>query len=245
MTKTLLLFDVDGTLLKTGGAGMRAMRVVAQRLFGEGFRWEGIEVSGHLDPLIFAELAVINGLDDDPTHHQQFRDHYLEQLAFELATDGADVRALGGVHDTLAVLRERADREGDVALGLLTGNYTRAVPIKLGAVGIDPAWFEVTAFGDEANNRAGLVELAMAKHASVTGRDTNPDRVIVIGDTPRDVTCAHTHGCVAFAVATGPYSVDQLRQAGADVVVADLTDPTPLTERVAQAGRSPDRVITT
>jgi phosphoglycolate phosphatase len=67
----------------------------------------------------------------------------------------------------------------------------------------------------------------------------------VIGDTPRDVACAHAHGCVAFAVATGPYSVDELRQAGADVVVADLTDPTPLIEKVAQAGQSPDRVITT
>ncbi|MGH7822129.1 MAG: HAD family hydrolase, partial [Candidatus Binatia bacterium] len=118
--KPLLLFDVDGTLLLTGGAGMRAMQRVAARLFGESFRWEGIVVSGHLDPLIFAEAAALNGLPADPSHHESFREAYLAALGEELERGRAGVRVMPGVREILTLLRGR----GDSTLGLLTGNYT-------------------------------------------------------------------------------------------------------------------------
>jgi phosphoglycolate phosphatase-like HAD superfamily hydrolase len=222
--KPLLLFDVDGTLLLTGGAGMRAMRRVAEALFGGGFRWDGIEVSGHLDPLIFAEAAALNGLDVDSEHHEEFRTRYLDALREELERGRAGIRVMPGVHETLALLRERPD----VTLGLLTGNYAEAIPVKLAAIGVDPGWFSISAFGDEGESRPALVLLALAKYSRLLGRPADPRRVIVIGDTPRDVHCAHANRCIAFGVATGSYSVADLRAAGADEAVTDLSDPTPL-----------------
>lgn len=224
MTRHLLLFDVDATLLKTGNAGLRAMAAAAAHLFGEAFTWEGVVASGHLDPLIFAEAAAINGLDDDPHHHQAFHDHYLQKLPEELEHSKDQILVLPGVLSLLDALRQRSQQRADVVLGLLTGNYTKAVPIKLGAAGLDPTWFDITAFGDEGKSRPDLVELAMRKYAKRFGEPIESKRVIVIGDTPRDVNCAKAHNCVSVAVATGRYSTEQLREAGADVVLDDLSD---------------------
>ena len=134
MQHALVLFDIDGTFLTTGGAGLRAMRVVAERMFGESFSWEGVVPSGHLDPLIFAEAAALNGLDHDPKIQRAFRDGYLVQLELELNASRETIDIKPGVHETLAMLRMRED----VVLGLLTGNYTPAVPIKLAAIDVDP-----------------------------------------------------------------------------------------------------------
>jgi phosphoglycolate phosphatase len=226
--KPLVLFDVDGTLLLTGGAGMRAMKQAAAELFGERFRFDGIVVSGHLDPLIFAEAALLSGLDDDPTHHERFRARYLELLLVELTVAPERVRCMPGIRETLQILRQT----GLATPGLLTGNYPEAIPLKLRAIGVEPGWFEITAFGDEAPSRAGLVELAIEKYTARTGAAVDPRLVIIVGDTPRDIECAHAHGCFAFAVATGAYDAGALEKAGADLVVTDLGDPAPLIETI-------------
>ena len=233
--KPLVLFDVDGTLLLTGGAGMRAMKAVACELFGMTFRWDGIVVSGHLDPLIFAEAAALNGLDDVATHHERFRRRYLEQLVVELELGRAQIRIMPGIRESLSRLRETRA----ATLGLLTGNYSDAIPIKLSAIGIEPAWFEVTAFGDEAADRRALAALAISKYEEQLGATIDPRRVVVVGDTPRDVDCAHAHGCYAFAVATGRYDAAALAAAGADRVVDDLSDPTPLIQTVERLSAGP------
>jgi phosphoglycolate phosphatase len=227
--KPLVLFDVDGTLMLSGGAGMRAMKAVAAELFGADFRWDGIVVSGHLDPLIFAEAAALNGLGDDPLHHERFRSRYLEELRRQLERGRAQVRIMPGIHD--GITRLRAGRTA--TLGLLTGNYEDAIPLKLAAVGLEPSWFEVTAFGDEALTRRDLAGLAIAKYPRRLGAPVVPKRVVIVGDTPRDIDCAHAHGCFAFAVATGGYDAGELAEAGADLVVADLSDPSPLLDTVA------------
>lgn len=224
MTRYLLLFDIDATLLKTGNAGLRAMAAAASHLFGDDFSWDGVIASGHLDPLIFAEAARLNGLDDDPDHHRAFHDHYLERLPVELERSREHVTILPGVMALLEALRVRAAQRADIVLGLLTGNYSRAAPIKLRAVGLDPDWFELTAFGDEGPTRPDLVLVAMRKYAERFGQPIEPHRVIVIGDTPRDVHCAKTHNCVCVAVATGRYSADELRDAGADIVLNTLEE---------------------
>jgi phosphoglycolate phosphatase len=226
--KPLVLFDVDGTLLLTGGAGMRAMKAAAAALFGETFRWDGIVVAGHLDPLIFAEAAALNRLDDAPSHHEAFRRRYLEVLPNELARHPERVRAMPGIRESLDELRA----DGVATLGLLTGNYAEAIPLKLSAIGLDPAWFEITAFGEEAATRRDLTALALAKYAERVGAPVDPHRVVIVGDTPRDVDCAHAHGCFAFAVATGGYDARALAEAGADLVVSNLADPTPLLDVV-------------
>jgi phosphoglycolate phosphatase-like HAD superfamily hydrolase len=235
VARPLVLFDVDGTLMLSGGAGMRAMKAVAEELFGADFRWDGIVVSGHLDPLIFAEAAARNGLDDDPSHHERFRSRYLEELRRELERGRAQVRVLPGIHDSITrLLASRA-----ATLGLLTGNYGEAIPVKLAAIGLEPAWFEITAFGDEAPTRRDLAGLAIAKYARHAGAPVEPQRVVIVGDTPRDIDCAHAHGCFAFAVATGGYDAGELSRAGADIVVADLSDPSPLLDTVASLAAAP------
>jgi phosphoglycolate phosphatase len=233
--RPLVLFDVDGTLMLSGGAGMRAMRTAAADLFGAEFRWDGIVVSGHLDPLIFAEAATLNGLNDDPRHHESFRSRYLEELRGELVRGRAQVRAMPGMHESIARLRA-----GDMAtLGLLTGNYSEAIPLKFAAVDLEPSWFEITAFGEEAPTRRDLAALAIAKYARHLGAPVDPRHIVVVGDTPRDVDCAHAHGCFAFAVATGGYRERELAEAGADLVVHDLADPSPLLDAVARLVAAP------
>lgn len=228
MHPVLLLFDIDGTILRSGGAGMRAMSSVAGRMFGDHHKWDGITAAGNLDPLIFNEFVSRNAIPHGAGRHEQFRDAYLDELRREFELSRHRVEVMPGIHDLFAMLRERARVRRDVVLGLLTGNYTGAVPIKLGAVGVDASWFEITAFGDEGRTRPDLVAVAMKKYQHRFARQAQPRRVVVIGDTPRDIHCAHAHGCLAVAVATGGHSVAELAASGADVVVRDLSDPTPL-----------------
>ncbi len=225
---TLLLFDIDGTILTGGGVGMRAMAGVAERLFGAGFKWDGVDAAGHLDPLIFREAAALNGLGGEVGHHERFHEAYIEALAVEVEKARGQVKAIAGIHEALEVLRERRATRGDLVLGLLTGNYTRAVPIKLNAVGVDVGQFTVTAFGDEGESRPELVRVAMRKFEKDLGRRVEAGRVVIIGDTPRDVECAKVNGCVAYGVATGRFTVGELKAAGADVAVENLVDLGPL-----------------
>ena len=207
---------------------MRAMRSAGRQLFGDRISWDGVEAGGSLDPLIFAEAVRQSRIKDAEKRHEEFRNHYLKHLERELARSGDQVRTMPGVHELLAVLRQRAETRGDLVLGMLTGNYGSAVPMKLAAIGVCPDQFTVTVFGDEAPTRAGLVALAMQRYERITGEAADPRRVIVIGDTPRDVACARAHDCVCFAVATGSHSVAELRAAGAMHTVEDLSDPQPL-----------------
>ena len=204
------------------------MKRVPARMFGPQFTCEAVTSAGNLAPCISLEAAQINGIADAPRHARAFHDQYIPELQLELTRRRAEVAALPGVLDTFSLIRQRLAQRGDVELGLLTGNYTQAVPLKLEAVGVDPAWFTVTAFGDEGATRPHLVEVAMRKFSAMTGSHTPAKRVVVIGDTPRDVHCAKVHGCIAFAVATGGHSVDELKESGADVTVRDLSDPQPL-----------------
>jgi phosphoglycolate phosphatase len=228
MKRTLLLWDIDGTLLLTDGAGMRGMARAARKLYGETFRWDGVTASGRLDPLILEDALTRNGLAPSDDGHRRFHDAYLVELAAELDLVRERARAMPGIVNAIATLRERSRTQKDVVQGLVTGNYARAAPLKLRACGFEPAWFEIGAFGDEGRTRPDLVALALERCHQRFAWRPDPPSVIVIGDTPLDVECAHAHGCIAFAVATGHHGVDELRAAGADVVVADLSDPEPL-----------------
>jgi len=232
MRRTLLLWDIDGTLLLTDGAGMRGMARAGRKLYGNSFRWDGVTASGRLDPLILEDALTRNGLSAGADGHRVFHDAYLVELAAELELVRERARAMPGTLEVIAALRRRSASEKDVVQGLVTGNYARAAPLKLRACGFDPAWFEIGAFGDEGPTRPDLVALALRRCEERLAWAPDPRSVIVIGDTPLDVECAHAHGCVAFAVATGLHGVDELRAAGADVVVKDLSDPAPLLERI-------------
>lgn len=225
---TLLLWDIDGTILRTNGVGMRAMAWTAEELFGAGFKWDGIDPGGNLDPAIFYEAATINGLDDAERLHSTFHTLYIEKLGQEIRSARGELRIMPGIRELIVRLNERVAKRDDLVQGLLTGNYAAAAPIKLSAVGVDVNWFTPRVFGEDGRRRADLVEVALRRYRAMRGHEADRRRVIVIGDTPRDVACAKAHGCVAFGVGTGRYSADELRQAGADHAVADFSDASPL-----------------
>jgi len=223
----LFLFDLDATLVHTGGAGLHAIERAGRAVFGDEFRAGDYNTAGMLDPVIFSELTAANSVDaaDAVSNREKFQAHYFSFLREELAAERWPYRVLPGVHDLLTLLRRRVDDAGDVVLGMLTGNYGQAVPIKLEPGGIDLDWFTVTAFGDEARTRPDMVALALQRYEQRHGFAADPRRVYVIGDTPKDVACAHAHGCVAIGVATGRYDAATLRDAGADAVLDDLSRP--------------------
>ncbi len=221
----LLLFDIDGTLIGSNGAGIRAMTAAGRALFGEQFSFDGLIAAGGLDTILFSEAAATHGLEDHHLHHDRFHDRYVDQLASDFETRASQARPKPGVIDLLGELRGRSD----VRLGIVSGNFRRAADIKLMAAGIDPGWFAVTGYADDGPDRPALVRHAIDAFESGEGVIARRD-VIVIGDTPRDVHCAHANGCIAFAVATGPYSTTDLSEAGADVAVQDLTNASALVD---------------
>lgn len=215
--RKLLLFDLDGTLLLSSGAGKRAMERAGKKVFGAGFSLAGIRIAGGLDPLIIRKALVAMGSTLDEQAHREFRSVYTEELTDELAT--ADTYSLPGV---AALLTRLADTP-HVAVGLLTGNYRETGRLKLTRAGLDPDGFSPTIWGDQAPTRPGLVKKALA-HSS----HLQPDQVVVIGDTPHDVDCAKVNDCKSVAVATGSFTVEELSDAGADLALFDLSDPEPL-----------------
>lgn len=236
MRHTLLLFDVDLTLVNARGAGQIAMRTAGEQVCGEGFSFDGISFGGRLDPLIFADATVNCHLSDTADKHNEFRDVYAKELHRLIHEDGHTVDALPGIPALIDQLRQRVAQSGDVILGLLTGNYAETAKLKIEAAGLQRDWFTMGCFGDEADSRPGLTELALYRYKQMTQTPPDPQRVIVIGDTPHDVDCAKAHGCTAFAVATGRTPAEELHAAGADVVVDDLSDPEPLMSLINNAG---------
>lgn len=220
----IVLFDIDGTLLRGHGAGSRAMLRAGRQICGAAFALEGVMMSGGLDPVIYAEAARLMGLADAHTLHDAFRDLYLLELERELAEAERRVELLPGVNHLLEILAQRED----VSVGLLTGNYQRAVPLKFAAVNLAHHYFIAGAFGDDAPTRPGLVPVARSRMANLIARDVPAHDVIIVGDTPRDVDCALQHGCRCLAVETGYFSRAELAHAGATQVVRDLSDPAPL-----------------
>lgn len=229
MTRWLVLFDIDGTLMITKGAGSRCLRHAGKQVFGDGFEWAQVTV-GTLDPQIFRELAKHNGVKDPGASAQQFADAYLAQLEAELARIGDDITIMPGIVSLLETLESRTGPAGDITLGLLTGNFAKAAELKLDAANLRKERFVVNAFAEDGQTRNDLPAVAMQRYEQVHGEPALRARVVVIGDTPRDVACAHAHGCVAVAVATGRYGLDQLRAAEPDLLLPDLADPAPLLE---------------
>ncbi|MBI1370393.1 MAG: HAD hydrolase-like protein [Planctomycetes bacterium] len=219
----LVLFDLDGTMLSTQGAGMRAMARAGAGLFGDGFHFDGIVSAGGLDPLLFAAAAGRCGVELNDANHASFAEAYHRLLAEELA---AGVRILPGVIELL----DEMHRHAGITLGILTGNYARTTPVKLRAAGIDPDIFAVGAFGDDANTRPGMVPVALARYEKLHARPVLPNDVMLIGDTPKDIDAAKSNNCLAVGVATGPYSTAELLDAGADLALPDLADPTAIWE---------------
>jgi phosphoglycolate phosphatase len=212
----LFLWDIDGTLVATGGAGMRALDRACTELFGIAGLEGKISAHGKTDPMLIDEIfRRFRGRDAEPHEHDRVLQRYLQHLEAEVARSER-YRIYPGVLESLAVQETRG-----AAIGLATGNVARGAEIKLLRGDL---WrrFPFGGFGSDAADRGALVARAIARAEAHAGRRFDRREVFVIGDTTRDVAAAHACGAVALAVATGPDRPDALRAAGADVVFETL-----------------------
>lgn len=203
----LLLFDIDGTLLDSQGAGAAALFDAVEEIFGmprEGLA--PLNLAGATDQGIVRGLLEELGAEHSAELAAAYLACYLGHLERRLAHDSFTGHLLPGVAD---LLKELAVTPG-VHLGLLTGNVRRGADMKLLKFGIHVHFID-GAFGDDAEDRNLLGPVAMERMAALTGAAYEPDTVIVIGDTPKDIACARAIGARCLAVATGVYPADELR----------------------------------
>jgi phosphoglycolate phosphatase-like HAD superfamily hydrolase len=216
----VLLFDIDGTLVLTGRAGVRAMNRACQEVIGHSNALDGVAVAGRTDWIILHDALRAIGHEMDEDLFARLRDAYVTLLREEILLPGEGTKAvLPGVAGLLDALRARPD----VFLALLTGNFEEGARIKLEHFDLW-RYFKCGAFGDDAADRNALVPFALDR-ARACGLDAiAPEDVFVVGDTPHDVACARAVGAVPAGVATGSFSVADLRGSGADIVFPDLGD---------------------
>jgi beta-phosphoglucomutase-like phosphatase (HAD superfamily) len=216
-----ILFDIDSTLLTTGGAGGAAWHVAFEDLFGVDVDIAKYSESGQTDPEV-ALQCFRGALGREPDHRELTRliNGYLAALPGTVAASSG-YRVMPGVRDLLTRLRA-----ADILLGLTTGNVEAAAHIKLERAHLNE-FFGFGGYGSDATDRTDLTRRAIERAGLLCGSPIDPVRCDVVGDTPRDVAAAHGAGAIAVGVATGVYSTDELSAAGAEHVLGELTEPFP------------------
>lgn len=236
----LLLFDIDGTLLDTGGAGLRALRSAWIEEFDLHHRaadFPPLNLAGSTDSGIVLFLRDHFGIETDPDREGRFYSRYHGHLKTELETNGRrDGRLLPGVVDLMNRLATEAESH---VLGLLTGNIASGAWTKVESFGL-AGIFGFGAFGDDHHDRDQLGPVAVERARRHAGRDFGRDRTFIIGDTPKDIRCARACGAWAVAVATGIYSASDLAAHDPDHLFEDFSDAEAFVEvihRLARSGR--------
>jgi phosphoglycolate phosphatase len=216
--KKLILWDIDGTLIVSHGAGVRAMEKALTRRFGVACDLRRIDWAGRTDSWITGEVFRHVGLPDTPQNAHDFLDAYLELLPHELAA-GPQGRVLPGVLELLETLHHRPD----VAQGLLTGNLRRGAEFKLTHYKV---WhyFEFGAFADDSPRRNDLGPHALRRAKERHTVDFAPRQTFVIGDTPHDIECGKVIGARTIGVATGRYGVAELAAHEPTAAFKDFSD---------------------
>lgn len=217
----LVLFDIDGTLLRGTGAARRAFEGSLAQVFGTQPD-PSVHYDGKTDPQIARELMRLAGHDDAAIDERlpAVIAGYLERLRHEVSIGERHFETLPGVEALLDALEPR----DDVVLGLLTGNVADGAAIKLRCAGVDPARFRVNAFGSDHEHRPELPRVAVRRARETMGHDFDGESIVVIGDTPADIACARSVCARTIAVATGRYSVHELSAHDPTVAFDDLTD---------------------
>ncbi|MBL8792826.1 MAG: haloacid dehalogenase-like hydrolase [Planctomycetia bacterium] len=220
------LFDIDGTLVSSGGAGKAAMDAALLSAFGVRHGTDGVPFSGRTDRSILRDLFRKNGIEETDANRERFLAEYLQHLPTTLQSHPG--RVLPGI----AVLLEQLQRHGQVVLGLLTGNIRHGARIKLGHFGLFEH-FAFGGFGDLHHERDDVAREAFTLVERHLAAPPIADRLWVIGDTPLDVRCARAIGAQVVAVATGVHGLDELAASHPDLLMADFSDPEPLLRRLA------------
>lgn len=216
----LLLFDIDGTLLRSNGAGRMAMTAMLMEMFGTTGPIESYRMDGKTDPMIITDLLSAAGI---PKAEIEAKLPQAYQLMAEKAVAIFPERALTpcqGVPALLEALRQRQD----VMLGLLTGNVSLTAPLKLSSAGIDPAQFVVGAYGSDGADRNALPAIAIERANQLTDEQITGNNTVIIGDTPADILCARAGKATAIAVASGWHSATTLATHRPDHLFENLAD---------------------
>jgi phosphoglycolate phosphatase len=216
LNKKLFLFDIDGTLLASGGAGWKALETACVELFGTA-NLDGIEIAGRTDSLIARQLYARHGMVATPENCARFFDCYLKHLTRFLPETGGQL--LPGIVEMLEILKSRPD----CVLALLTGNLERGAELKLTHYGL---WhyFEFGAYADDHHDRNELGPFARTRAKEKHGIEFAAEDIIVLGDTPHDVACARAIGAKAVAIATGRHTREELAACQPDFLFDDLSD---------------------
>ena len=221
MRPTVLLFDVDGTLVTTGGVGRRALEIAFERSFGRRDACKTFRLDGMTDRAIVRAGMRAIGIEPTEALIDQVLVDYLLVLVEEVAAaPDATYRLHAGIAETV----ERARSRREVAVGLGTGNIREGARIKLERVGIYDR-FAFGGFGCDAEDRTALIRRGAERGASLVGAPLEECRVVIIGDTPKDVAAAKAIGAESIGVGTGSFTAEQLVGAGATAAFADLSAP--------------------
>ena len=209
----VVLFDIDNTLLYTGGAGSHAFNAAFQEMFGVPDGFARVEFSGRTDRYILQQGLAEHGIEGGPDKHfDEFTRRYYELLPGSIAQ--REGYLMPGFPELLAALSDAG-----VRLGLATGNFSEAATIKLKFYGI-AEFFLGGGFGEESTERGDVVAAAICNVANGAA----PSDILVVGDTPHDVTSALQNDAVAIGVATGKFTSEELANAGAHLVFQDFSD---------------------
>jgi phosphoglycolate phosphatase-like HAD superfamily hydrolase len=217
MDKRLLLFDIDGTLIHSGGAGVHALKLALTERFGIADDLRDIEIAGMTDSGIVISILKKHRVPVTNDNISAFLDSYVHFLSLELPRRGGEL--LPGVLELLERLKSRPH----LVLALLTGNVSRGAQLKLEHYGV---WhfFEFGAFADDHQDRNRLGRFARARALEKHGREFSAAEIDVIGDTPRDIACGKAFGARTIAVATGRWTREQLAEHHPNVLIDDLSD---------------------
>lgn len=219
----ILLWDIDGTLIRSGYAGSRAMNAAMRAVFGVEGAFDGFDFAGRTDPWAVSTICARHGLAPADGQVAHFYDVYVEHLRRELHNPHA--RTCAGVRELLAHF---AAQPAAFTQALLTGNVAASSRVKLDHFGL---WhhFAFGAFADDSGDRNQLGPVALRRAREHLRRDAlSAHDLVIIGDTPHDIACARACGARCVAVATGRFSRDELAAHSPDLALTDLGDPAPL-----------------
>jgi phosphoglycolate phosphatase len=214
----LILWDIDHTLIETGGVGGEVYAAAFEKVTGRNLE-QMAPLAGRTEPVIFRETLALHGLHDTGGLFARFADEQARGYADHSARLRERGRALPGAARAIDALAAR----DDVIQSVLTGNTRPAAEAKLRAFGLDTHLdLESAAYGTDADERALLVGIARDRAARRTGHQFAPETTLIIGDTPADIIAARDGQARVIAVATGDYTAADLARAGAAVVLPDL-----------------------
>ena len=223
--KRLLLFDIDGTLITSGGAGEHALKLTISERFGITDDLRDIEIAGMTDSGIVANILKKHGVPQSKENVAAFLDSYVQFLSLELP------QRKGTLLPGVLKLLEKLKRRNHLVLALLTGNVARGAQLKLEHYGV---WnfFEFGAFADDHHDRNMLGAFARTRAQDVHGREFLPNEIDVIGDTPRDIECGKAFGARTIAIATGSWPREKLAAHKPDFLLDDLSDADAVIEQL-------------